>query len=214
MRYRLKLILSIFLISGSIQAQSLSVQDVFTQKQLIWYGLDFSQAKFVGTFTNFNPKEGKGPMVLRDIYFEGWNNVIVDEKKKYDLKYFFGKDVVKYDLSKVSPINAAVDTAAMMATSVTPLSGKQIQQAVLHYRNADTSGLGLVFIIESFDKNQDLGTMHATFFDVATGVVLFTKKIKSGAEGMGVRNYWIKTVYTSMEALHNNWKKWAKEAGI
>lgn len=205
-------VLSIFLISGSLQAQSM--QDVFKDKQMTWYGLDFSQAKFIGAFTNTGPKDSKSPTVLRDIYFEGWNYVIVNEKKKYNLQFFFDKNVVKYDLSKVRAINSSVDTATMMATSVVPFTGKQIQQAVLNYRNKDTSGLGLVFIIESFDRNQDLGTMHAAFFDIATGIVLFTKKVKSTPDGMGVRNYWIRTVYNSMEAMHKNWKTWAKEAGI
>jgi len=203
----------LLIVIKNLSAQSVS--DAFTPKQLTWYGLDFSKAKFVGIFANTGVKENKPPQDLRDLYFPAWNNVIVEEKKKYDLAKFFSKDVVKYNLSKVTAINAAVNLDSMMLDKTAPsLSQAQLEEIISKYVNKDTSGLGLVFVIESFDRVQNLGIMRAVFFDIPTGKIVFSKRAKSGADGMGVRNYWIKSVYSSMRVMEENWKKWKTEAGI
>lgn len=210
----IKLFLVIFVISvKSVSAQS--VQDVFNQKEMTWYGLDFSMAKFVGDFSHFNSAGTKAGSQIRDTYFKSWNHIIVGERDKYDFLKFYKKEALMVDLESVEKINAKVDADKMMVWNTPePLNEEKIQEAVHKYTKNEKSGLGLVFVVESFDKLAELASIHVTFFDIATGKILLTKKLQTKPRGFGLRNYWVGTAYSAMEESKKNWKNWKKEAGI
>lgn len=203
-----KILFVIFLISSEV-AFSQTSQDVFTSKTIVYYGLDFSKTKFIGEFSDITPSNASE---LRDIYFVKWNNVIISESDKYNLKKFYKKDSVIVDLNPVAMINKEVDPDSLFVYEVPQkLKLAQIQNMVNRYQIKEQSGVGLVFIIESFDKTKETGRMCVTFFDIATRKILLSKRIEAMAQGFGLRNHWIKTVHTAMVDCSYNWKAWRKE---
>ena len=48
----------------------------------------------------------------------------------------------------------------------------------------------MVFIIESFNKTSEEGSLYIVFFDIATKKVLLFDKAIGKPSGIGFRNYW------------------------
>jgi hypothetical protein len=230
----IKLLFVISVINFSaVNAQN--VQDVFLKKEMTWFGLDFSKAKFVGDFNEFGPISAGGGVikvqtgdttkvligresqakVIRDTYFRSWNNVVLNEKEKYNLPVFYNKQAVMVDVANIEKVNSNANLDSMMLPWGTlELSKEMINEAVNKYDNKGKSGLGLVFIVESFNKTIDLATIHVTFFDMSSNKVLLSKRIQTKPSGIGLRNYWVSSVHRAMEESKENWKKWKKEAGV
>jgi hypothetical protein len=228
--------LLVVLIVASFRASSAqTLQDVFTKTEMVWYGLDFSQAKFVGEFNEFGPVPAmggvvkvqtgdttkviiggqNGAQVLRDNYFKPWNYVILKEKEKYNLPVYYRKKAVKADISAVENINSKVNPDSMLLSWGTiELTGERLEGAVNKYDNKGKSGLGLVYIVESFNKTLELAIIHVTFFDIATNKVLMSKRLQTKPGGIGLRNYWATSIYRAMQESKEQWKKWKKEAGV
>lgn len=185
------------------------VADVYDAADLTWFGLDFTQSKMIGDFgTDGDPE------TIRDQYFKSWNTLMQNEKEKYDLKKFFHKQNVEYSLEKVKERNKNVDASQLMlaAGSKTPqLSLAQLEEITKEYANADKKGLGAYMLIESFDKSAQLGTIDVIFFDIPTGKVYMAKRFSKEPGGFGLRNYWAKTVYLTLEEVADKWGAWKKE---
>jgi hypothetical protein len=199
---------------GTSYAQT--IQDVFAKTEVTWYGLDFTKTKFVGDFSNFNSAGRKSGVQIKEKYFREWNAVVDNETEKFDIPKFYDKTKVNYALTQVTEFNAAVNPDDIMVPhgDAKALSREEVEQVVNKYKSNGKSGLGLIFVVESFDKSRELGTMHVTFFDIATNKILLSKRLQTASGGIGLCNYWIRTVIDAMDESKSNWKKWKKEAGL
>ena len=159
----------------------------------------------------------------RHQFQEGTNALVVNEKEKFNFSKFYDKDSVIVDISEVEAINAQVHTDNIMqAVAPIALTRGKIEEIVKKYDPKNKSGLGLVFIVESFDKTvaiadmerEALGTIDLVFFDIASGNVLMAKRMQGIATGFGLRNYWSRPVYEVMKQSKKNWNRWKKEAGL
>jgi hypothetical protein len=228
-------LLFVLMVASFGAANAQSVEDVFYKKEMTWYGLDFTRAKFVGSFNEVGPIPAMGgvvkvqtgdstrvtitgnsePEVIRDNYFRLWNNVILNEKEKYNLPVYYKKQAVRSDLSIVDKLNAETNPDSMMLPWGTlELTKEQIQAEVNRYDNKGKSGLGLVYIVESFNKSMELATVYVTFFDMATNKVLIANRLQTKPRGMGLRNYWATAIHRVMVESHEHWKQWKKEARV
>ena len=204
-----KLVLLFWVMCLSLQAQS--VRDVFSSPSLIWYGIDFSKAKFVG------PQETWGEnQKLKETYFPAWNNFVLSEPDKYNLKKTYKKDIVNIDLKPVKVQNDKVATDNLIVTygDVPMLSEASIVSHISNYADPSQKSLGLVFVVESFNKIKQKGLFHVVFFDVATGKVFMIKTMEGDAGGFGLKNYWAKSIFNVLLQCEKSWGKWKKEAGV
>lgn len=182
----------------------------FEATEVYWYGLDFSKSKMVGNFSQFNEAGGKNGFDIRNIYFRAWNRTIVDEPEKYTLDKFFNVTKVNYNLSVTELVNQDTDGAKLMVmdTYSKELTTEEIQACVSQYKLEQKSGIGIVFVVEKFDKFEERGVMNVVYFDIATQKVLFTKRMAGEAKGIGIKNYWIRSVYNVMKEVSTEQKKW------
>lgn len=193
--------------SGQV-LQSQEVKNIFdSQVEATWYGLDFSKIKLIGSdaFTNASNIKNK--------FFPSWNNLILDESAKYDLKLIFHKDEVSFDLSIVEKRNKLPEADELVIDHEDYTLDKKIIEGIIkEYDTEAKEGIGIVFIMESFNKPENLGTMWVTYFDIATKNVLLTEKMSGKAGGIGLRNFWAKTYYNVMlEIRKKKFKTWKKE---
>src|SRR5438477_13026793 len=93
----------------SVMADTYTAKDVFNRDEIVWYGLDFSKAKMIGQFDQGAGAGAASGSDLKMKYFPGWNAVILNEPKKYDLKKTFRKMSVFNDISPVEAKNRSVD---------------------------------------------------------------------------------------------------------
>ncbi len=199
---------------SSVFAQS--AKDIFEKREIVFLGLDFSQARFIGSGEFHDHYE------IKNKYIPAWNNLMLEEKDKYDVKKFFRMDDVEYEFDVVRALHDDIDVEEKVINSDHELSEEDIQKAVKEYNfNADNVDIdheiGLVFIAEYFKKFEDddkidpVGSYWVTFFDTDSKKVLLTERMKGEPGGFGFRNYWARTYYNVMESAKKKVKEWDRE---
>ena len=201
-----KLIILTFCILHSaflIKAQSNA--ELFNSAKLVWFGVDMSHSKLVGTegFTD--------PYDIQKRYVPAWNSLVLSEAEKYDVRKFFKNGEVVNDILAVEAVNEKINPGEWVQTSTYTLDKSEITGMVKKYKSNEKEGLGLVFIVESFDKTKETGFIYVTFFNIATKEVILTEKLSGKAGGFGVRNYWAAAIYKVMLESEKKMGAWKKQ---
>lgn len=212
-----KVILSLLVVAScSVFAQN-TAKDFFSKNEMVWFGLNFSEAKMVG---QFDQGMGAAPATGSDIknkWISGWNGIVIAEPKNFKLKESFHKDEVYFDLSPNEKLNSTIKSDEIMTFNTYEFKDAQktIKQVVSKLTGGDkTEGLGVVFVVESFDKGANEATAYVTIFDIKTKNILVTEKVKGTPKGIGLRNFWagaIKDMINKVNSTYySNWKSNAK----
>lgn len=190
-----------------------TAKDIFnsSKTEIVFLGLDFTYCNMVGSegFTD--------PQAIVSRIMPAWNNLFITEKEKYNLAKTFMKGSFEYAIDHVRDRNAEIDFLQIVSddpADATHLDEADISRIVSKYKLNTHENIGLVFIMESFDKLSTKGNMWVTFINTRTNEVLFTERMSGKAGGAGMRNYWIRTVYNVlMEIQKKRFKIWQKEYG-
>jgi hypothetical protein len=184
----------------------------FEASEVYWYGLDFTKSKMVGNFSQFGDAGVKNGFDIRNIYFRSWNRTIVSESEKYTLDKFLNVSKVNYALSVTEAVNQDMDASKLMLldTYSKELTAEEIQNCVNQYKIEQKSGIGVVFIIEKFDRFEEKGVMNVVYFDIASKKVLFAKRMSGEPKGIGLNNYWIRSVYNVMLEVKERQPEWKR----
>jgi len=193
---------------GKLVAQD--VNNVFSTKEIVWFGIDFSNVKFVGDTIGFAKLND-----IRDRHFKAINDLFISEPEKYNPKLAFKKDKVTNDLSIVEKRNLSINIDEVLVTTENTLSKETIDAMINEYKPTDaTTGIGVCFVMENLIKSEKNphATLYVVFFDIATKTVLISEKVSSKASGIGFRNFWARTALETlnninMPALENKYKK-------
>ncbi len=196
------LILLTILISATV-LHSQDIKKVFGATTIGWYGLDFTKAKMIG-FGDESPTQ------IKDEYFKIWNDVTID----IDLAKTFQKNSAWKDPLPISKENRARETESMKSTEDTDVTKEVIADRIKQISTGSKKdGLGVIFIVQSFNKTAGLATVHVTFFDIANRNVLWTKKMNGKASGGDSKKAWsgaIKDIFSQIEK--KEFKAWKVEA--
>lgn len=189
------------------------VKRIFTSDEMVWYGLDFTKAHFVGTFDKGMGVDPADGIDLRNKWIPAWNNLIALEQQNFNLKRAFRKCCVFYDMASVNQLNRKIDPDELLNFNETRISKATIREMVKRYSGNERKrkeGIGLVFIIENFNKNSKTAGLYVTFFDIETKKVLMSEFMSGNPVGFGLRNYWagaIKDILTWIDFYeYNKWK--------
>ena len=124
------LILVLLTASSFSFAQKYSAKDFFTAKELVWYGIDYSKAKFIGSFGQFKDAGEVTGDALVNKYFSGWNLVIIREPEKYNIAKFFHKESSKNDLNAITKVNSETKPDGIMQEDDYTLDEKMLPAMV------------------------------------------------------------------------------------
>ncbi len=193
--------------STHIFAQN-TMSDLFAGKaKLIFLGLDFTQAKYIGKigFTDAG--------AIKNQHMVSWNTLIEAEPKKFSLQKAFNLKDDQY-ASKVDDmikLNKSVDVEGNITNDAYTITEDQVKKSVSKYALSEKDGIGLVYVVESLSKTDEKLYAWATFIDLNTKKVLYTEKVEGKAGGFGFRNYWAGGVYKINDAIDSKlYKKWSK----
>jgi hypothetical protein len=195
---------AVMVFSAAPKAQY-TTADVFKTEYITFYGLDFSNIRLIGTdgFSN--------PYVIKTQLFDSWNNLFLSESDKYDIAKTFYKSGVKTSLDLVSERNTMPDPLELVINKDYSFGEDKVRAIIREYDTGVDEGIGLVFIMESFDKRAEMGYFWVTFFDQSNNEVLFAKHVGGKAGGFGIRNYWAKSYYNVMKDIGKKlWNEWSK----
>lgn len=166
---------------------------IFTATEFVWCGLDYSKVKCIGA-ESFND-----PDAIKEKYFVGWNDLVLLESDKYDIKGAYQKQSQINDLSVVSERNKMPEAADLVIEGSYSLSEKDIEEIIASYDlKTVKEGLGVVYIMESLIRSIETARMYVVFFDIGSKKILWSSKYSARATGFGFRNYWARSIYNTI----------------
>ncbi len=183
-----------------LQAQDASL--VWSSQTMSWYGVDFTKAKVLGL--------DDSPHKIRDEFFKAWNDVTID----IDMTKMFGKNAVYKDPNGITKQNLARETETLNKGEEVELTDEVIAARVKEMGTGSKKvGLGMFFLVESFNKATGNGIFHVLFFDIASRKIVWHKKMTGKASGNNPKTAWaaaVKDVFTQIDK--KEFKAWKKEA--
>lgn len=193
-----QVLLTIFIAVFAFTAKG-QTNNVFDPKTpFTWLGIDFSQAKVIGERERLATDSQLKDMI------GAWNDLMIKEAPKYNVKKAFHKEQIATDFSPVLQHNESLDLSGMLLDNPVgseKFTANTIQDIVSTYEFNNLSGIGLMLNVESFDKPADKGTIWFTFVNMDTREVLFTEQMTAPPAGRNVRNYWGSTVFLMLERI-------------
>jgi len=159
------------------------LKEIEKTDSIVWFGLDFSNAKFIGDF----PEHKK----IMESMFDEWNSMIVST----DMLKLYKSTSFLFDFSIVSKKNKQVKEDDLFTILPMSLTVDKIQTIINGFDPVIIKGKGLVFIVESFDKNREEAKVWFIYFDIATKKVLYAQTFIGRASGVTMVNHWGNAIY-------------------
>lgn len=198
-----KLLLFIALIlSVSGCASDKTKSPIASVDRVVWAGLDYSHARFIGAGGFVNPA-GIFPGMIY-----AWNNLVLAERLRF-LEKDLGKPVVP-DIAGVMAVNKSCNASQVISVPgphdtidqslITP---SIIAKAVRSYKLKSKSGVAVVFIVDRLVKlnKRGEGAVYVVAFDIGSRKVLSSERVVSKAAGFGFRNYWFRVIKNAERGL-------------
>lgn len=185
----------------SIKSQEL---DVFKADNMVFYGLDFSESKFLGG-------SGQTSMIaMQDKYMPALNELMIDERRRYDVASSYQKKNVEYYFDMANEINAQVNMEEHYnIENAEELSDEQISEAISRYKEEKHNGLGLVYLVSKVNHSNHIISIKIVFFSIKSGEILLVKMASGKMKGFGIRNYYaggIRQIIKETRKSYPNWK--------
>lgn len=196
----LLLALMVFSLAGFAQKGQRMDKD----QNLTWLGLDFTHLKFIGTAAQWKDAGDISNAELRNKYFPGWNDLVANERDRYDIAKASGFADVTY---KPEVANSANSTGSKTnyftddAGDFQMMTEMDVRKVVGQYNYKGATGTGLIFIVEGMDKGRDAASMWVTFVDIGNKQVLATRRYVGKSGGIGFRNYWAKAILNVLKDM-------------
>jgi len=178
-------------------------------KDITWLGIDFSQAKFIGPASQFKDAGEISNEDFRDKYTVSWNQLFIDEQKKFNVAEMVHRPQVTYALDVTAKANGKIkkDFFGANPNDFKTLDEKKIGDLVSHYDFQGKTGAGLLFFAEGMSKGLQEAGAWVTLVDMKSKKVLFTTYKTGKAGGFGFRNYWAKSWANILKEAKSDFKK-------
>jgi hypothetical protein len=199
------------LICFSMFANAQSAEDLFraSDTKVYWLGIDFSHVQLVGDFSQFNDAGEKSSIEVKNKYFPAWNNIVLHEAKKYDVKGMLRKENLTYDIDMMADVNSKAATEELETSNPVEYRREDIEKFVKRYKSSSKDGIGVAFVAESLNKIELEAWYHFVAIDLATNKILVYDRIKGKPAGIGLRNYWANTIYDVIKEIKSDrYKQW------
>ena len=177
--------------------------DIFSgSSDITWLGIDFTQTKFIGSATQFKDAGEITNSDFRDKYIPSWNQLFINEQKKYDVAKAVKRSEVKYAMDVTEKANNAIKGNFFSddPNDYKKLDEQKIANLVKGYDFQGKSGIGLLFFIDGMSKSKDEASGWITFVDMNSKKVLLTQYTTGKAGGFGFKNYWAKSFHNMLKA--------------
>jgi len=192
----------------SVLAQSKT--DVFDGKTPItWLGLDYTQAKYIAE----SSESSESPVTNETVklYIPSWNYLFLTEQKKFNVARATHRMYIDNALIVTEKANRTIDKDFIFKnrTDINALTEENIADLVKNYDYQGKTGIGMLFFIESMDKNTNTEGAWVTFVDMSSKTLLYTTYLTAKTGGVGFRNNWADATYKILRQVEID-KNWAK----
>jgi len=200
----------LFLYPACIQGQTLSAASFFKDESIpaLYLGIDFTKAKLI------NDEVSKAD-IIQDRQFNGINELMIKENKKYNFQEAYRRATWEIDISEVEKRNQNVNPALLKSSNDSDLHRMRkpdVDTLVSSFDFGTHKGYGILLIVQGMNKPKKLMTVWYTLVDMESKKVLFTYLLTGGVEGgFGFRNYWSSAIKSTIIYVKNRsydeWKQ-------
>jgi hypothetical protein len=191
-----------------MQAQSPSAKTFFGSDTVTatYLGLDFTLAKLIND-------EASVATTIQSQQFNGINQLIVKENKKYDVQEAYRRQNWVVNLKEVEARNMKANPDQLMSTNeadLTRLNKSDIENLVSKFDFGNQKGYGILLVVEGMSKSGKMATVWFTLVSMGDAKVLVTQRVdgKLGS-GFGFRNYWASAIKNAIsEVKHKYYDEW------
>ncbi len=201
------LFLCTFISTESFAQNNTFNKRIFDADEVVWFGIDFSKVQLIGSEGFTNPQD------IKERFFKSWNKLINHESDKYNFQETYGFTTVHRDTATADARNKLPDYEKLVSESKRQeLSKKDAIEICKAYKSeVHQAGLGLVYIVDDFNKKTKSAEIWVVFFDLATHDIVMAKEYETEAGGFGLRNYWARTFYELQNISKKEYKKSLKK---
>lgn len=177
-----------------------------SEEPITWLGMDFSQLRFIGSAMQFKDAGEVTDAQMRDKYYPGWNDLFVNEQKKYDVAKYVKRSSVTYETGVTQKANNAARGKVFTddPDEYQLLTEEKVGKLVKGYNFQGVKGVGLVFFVEGMSKGKEEVSAWVTFVDTKSKTVIATRRVTGKAGGFGFRNYWAKGLFNILKDIPGN----------
>jgi len=195
-----------------INAQSLTAKTFFNSDTVsaVYLGIDFTMAKLIND-------EASNATVIQSQQFNGINDLIVKENKKYDVQEAYRRITWTVDLREVEARNLKANPDKLKSSNeadLNRLNPGDIENLVKEFNYGSHKGYGIMLIVEGMSKTSKLATIWFTLIDMDKKKVLQTQRVdgKLGS-GFGFRNYWASAIKNAIgQVKSKDYEQWKTNA--
>lgn len=181
------------------------VEKVYNAENFVWCGLDYSNVRCIG------PAGFNDPEAIKEKYFDAWNQLVLNEASKYDLEDAYDKSQT-VDLSVVNRRNDLPIVDEFIINKPYYFEKGQLEKMISDYNlEKKNEGIGLVYVVESLNKDYERASIYTVFFDIKTKEILWSRRFEAPAGGFGFRNYWARPIYEVIKDSKKVMKKAKKD---
>ena len=176
--------------------------DIFTgSADITWLGIDFTQTKFIGSAFQFKDAGEITSSEFRDKYIPSWNQLFINEQKKYDVAGAVKRAEVKYAMEVTEKANNGIKGNFFSddPNDYKKLDEQKIANLVKNYDFQGKPGIGMIFFIDGMSKKKEEASGWVTFVDMKSKKVLSTEYKTGKAGGFGFKNYWAKSFHNMLK---------------
>ena len=201
------LLLSALTLNGILSAQTL--KDLFSNSAtpVLYLGIDFTKFKVID-------EPNAIATDIRNRQYEGINDLIINEAKKYDIQSALHRDNMDHDINGVRERNSKANAEDIISTNTADFHRFKESDVEAIVRNSNFSGkkgIGLLFVAEAMSKSDKAIAVWVTFIDLSSKKILMTERLEGKLAGFGFRNYvggGIKSVIDQIEKKkYKEWKE-------
>ncbi len=122
-----------------------------------------------------------------------------------------------YDVTPTDKANYAISTDDLMSFNSFKFTDAQktVSKVISKLGHGEkTEGIGVTFVVESFNKSTDEASIYVAVFDIKTKNVLILERIIGKPMGIGLRNFWAGAVKHVIKQIttdyYSKWRTLAK----
>lgn len=186
------------------------MQQIFERStKVTWLGLDFTGAKFIGDRERFGSTSDVQHLMV------AWNDLMIKEKDKFNVRRAIDKDAIQDAVDVAKEHNANLDVTEVFSNDQKDhfhLKPDDIAAIAADYDYMSHTGIGVLFVVESFNKLNDEAAVWITFINMDSKEVYFTERVTEKPGGAGLRNYWANAVYAILKKMEKKeFEMWRKK---
>lgn len=166
-----------------------NLESIYTAESIYYYGIDFYE------FILYNPQK-VGTESEIEKYFGPWTA----DFQENNLPFFLYKKLKIKTVPKLNNVQFRYKDKQVpwVKYDKEDRGFNHIQKSIDDYKLEEESGIGLVVIVDNFNKKEEKCYLDFVFFDISTRKELLRYSTFGYAEGMGMTKHW-------SESLNSAW---------